>query len=83
MKHLCPACHWPHLKEAPRAKSGGGSYEICPSCGFQPGVTDDDEGHTPAAWRKEWRKRGMPWASVAQPAPANWDPAAQMKKPAH
>ena len=80
MKHLCPACHWPHLKEVPRSKSGGGSYEICPSCGFQSGVTDDDAGHTPVGWRKDWTKRGMPWSSIAHPAPAGWDPAEQMKK---
>jgi hypothetical protein len=80
MNHLCPACHWPHLLEAPRSKSGGGSYEICPCCGFQSGVTDDDEGHTPAEWRKLWAKRGKPWSSVAQAAPVGWDAAKQQKK---
>ena len=81
MKHVCPACHWPHLHEAPRGKSGGASYEICPSCGFQIGVSDDDAGHTPAAWRAAWVKRGMPWSSVAEPIPASWDPARQLKRP--
>ena len=80
MKHVCPACHWPHLQEAPRSRSSGASYEICPSCGFQSGVTDDDEGHTAAAWRTAWKKRGMPWSSVAHSSPADWDPAAQVKK---
>ncbi|MCE9609458.1 MAG: hypothetical protein K8R23_04465 [Chthoniobacter sp.] len=80
MKHVCPACYWPHLSEVPRSKSGGGSYEICPSCGFQPGVTDDDDGTTPEAWRKRWVKRGSPWSSAGQPAPAGWNPAAQLKQ---
>ena len=80
MKHVCPACHWPHLREAPRAKSGGASYEICPSCGFQFGVSDDDAGHTPAAWRADWIVRGMPWSSTAQPAPAGWDAVKQLKR---
>jgi hypothetical protein len=80
MKYSCPACHWPNLEEAPRGKSGGGSYEICPSCGFQPGVSDDDDGVTPATWRKVWIKRGMPWSSVGRPAPAGWNPGEQVKK---
>lgn len=79
MKHLCPACHWPHLKEEPRSKSGGASYEICPACGFQSGVTDDDKGQAPAQWRADWVKRGMPWSSVAGPAPAGWNPATILK----
>ena len=77
--HTCTACGWPRLKEAPHAH-GGGSYEICPSCGFQPGVTDDDEGITPAAHRAAWLRQGMPWTSVARPAPKGWQPAEQVKK---
>lgn len=78
--HVCPVCGWPHLHEAPRGKSGGGSYEICPSCGFEFGVSDDDCGHTHAGWRETWVKRGMPWSSTGKPAPAGWDPAAQLKR---
>ena len=77
--HSCPVCGWPKLHEAPRAKSGGGSYEICPSCGFEFGVSDDDAGHTHASWREAWVKRGMPWSSTSQPAPAGWDPATQIR----
>jgi hypothetical protein len=32
--------------------SGGGSYEICPSCGFRFGATDNDEGISYASWRQ-------------------------------
>jgi hypothetical protein len=53
--------------------SGGGSYEICPSCGFQFGVDDEDRGETYAGWRERWVAEGMPWRS-ANPRPAGWDP---------
>ena len=78
MKHTCPVCGFPKLTAAPRSASGGGSYEICPSCGFQFGVTDDDAGYSYAQWRKVWAQRGLKWAS-ATPKPKNWDPAAQLR----
>ena len=78
MKHTCPVCGYPKLTEAPRSASGAGSYEICPSCGFQFGVSDDDTGYTYARWRANWKKQGMTWASVS-PAPKNWDAVAQLK----
>ena len=58
------------------SKRGGASYEICPSCGFQFGVTDDDQGFSYEQWRKTWRAGGMQWSSK-QPRPADWNPAAQ------
>jgi hypothetical protein len=79
MAHVCPACGWPHLHEPPRTAAGG-SYEICPSCGFQPGVTDDDEGLTPEDWRMAWIKKGMPWSSASLHRPAAWNPAAQLHR---
>lgn len=79
MKHTCPVCGFPKLSEAPRSKSGGGSFEICPSCGFQFGVSDDDKGFTYAKWRAQWKKNGMKWSSKSA-APKNWDAAAQLKQ---
>lgn len=78
--HSCLVCGWPKLREAPRSKSGGGSYEICPSCGFEFGVSDDDRGYTYQTWREDWVKRGMPWSSKARAAPVKWDPAAQLRR---
>jgi hypothetical protein len=75
MKHTCPVCGYPDLREAPRSKRSGGSYEICPSCGFQFGVTDDDQGFSYEQWRETWRAGGMKWSST-QPKPASWNPAA-------
>jgi hypothetical protein len=78
MKHTCPVCGFRKLTELPRSPSGGGSFEICPSCGFQFGVSDDDAGFTYASWRTAWQKKGMKWSSVS-PAPKNWNPAEQLK----
>lgn len=79
MNHTCPVCGYPKLKEAPRSRDGGGSYEICPSCGFQFGVSDDDAGFSYKQWREKWQAGGMKWSS-ANPPPAHWDPAAQLRQ---
>ena len=78
MPHLCPVCGFPGLAEAPRSLSGGGSYEICPSCGFEFGVSDDDDGHTYESWRAAWLAKGMKWSSRGQMQPAGWVPAQQV-----
>lgn len=79
-KHQCPVCGWGKLSEAPRTRSGGGSFEICPSCGFEFGVSDDDAGHSYEEWRAGWVKRGMPWSSHARPVPSRWNAAEQLKR---
>lgn len=76
MAHPCPVCAYPNLTEPPRAKSGGGSYEICPACGFEFGVSDDDLGHTYESWRNAWVAKGMKWSSRGTKQPAGWAPAA-------
>ena len=73
MSHSCPVCAFPKLKEPPRSKSGGASYEICPACGFQFGVDDDDRGISPGQWLKDWLKRGAPWSSSGIKCPRDWD----------
>jgi hypothetical protein len=77
VKHTCPVCGFAQLDEPPRGQSGGGSYEICPSCGFQFGVTDDDRGFSYAQWRKQWCKQGMKWSS-RQPPPLDWNALTQL-----
>ena len=77
MAYKCPVCGYPKLEEKPRTKSRGGSYEICPSCGFQFGVSDDDAGHTYAAWRENWLSEGMKWSSRSN-IPSGRDPVAQL-----
>jgi hypothetical protein len=80
MGRTCPCCGYPALHEPPRSASGGGSYEICPSCGFQFGVSDDDAGFTYASWREQWKKRGMPWSSKGIAPPSGWNPKVQLAK---
>ena len=80
MKHTCLVCGYPDLEEPPRSPTtGGGSYEICPSCGFQFGITDDDRGYSYDEWRKQWVTRGMPWdsAGIEEP-PHGWNPRKQL-----
>lgn len=82
MPQTCPVCAYPKLTEPPRSKSGGGSYEICPSCGFEFGVSDDDLGHTYESWRKQWIAKGMKWSSRGNKQPADWNPAAKLSSSA-
>jgi hypothetical protein len=70
MGHTCPVFGYPSLTESARSpRSGRGSYEICPSCGFQFGVTDDDLGYTYEEWRTKWIAEGASWSSD-NPSPA-------------
>lgn len=79
--YTCPVCDYPNLSEPPRSEFGGGSFEICPSCGFQFGVNDDDEGISYEAWRRRWEAAGMPWSSLALKQPASWKPVAKHVAP--
>ena len=72
MTHTCLVCSYPKLKLPPRSPSGGGSYEMCPSCGYQYGVDDDDRGITPAEWRRTWIANGAKWTSIGIKAPPDW-----------
>ena len=75
--YTCLVCDYPYLSEPPRSEIGGGSFEICPSCGFQFGVNDDDEGISYETWRKRWEADGMKWQSFNIKQPANWHPVAK------
>ena len=80
MPYQCPACGFPNLTEPPRSpKSGGASYEICYSCGFEFGYTDDLLEFTYESWRAKWISEGMKWSSKSVRSPDNWDPVAQLK----
>lgn len=79
--YQCPVCDYPNLSEPPRSEFGGGSYEICPSCGFQFGINDDDEGISYEQWRRRWEAKGMPWTSVALKRPTTWNPVAKHVAP--
>ena len=73
---FCTVCGYPELDEPPYSpRTHLGSYDICPSCRFEYGVTDDDKGFTHSQWRARWIADGMPWRRTAQAAPSGWDPA--------
>ena len=80
MCFTCPVCGFPDLDSPARTQESGGSFEICPSCGFQFGVTDDDEGVGYAEWRNRWIADGMPWRSRGLRTPSGWNPEAQLKR---
>jgi hypothetical protein len=73
----CPVCGYPRLNQPPQ-RDGVPSHEICPSCGFEFGVTDQASY---AAWRERWVQAGMPWwaKQAGQDPPLGWNPADQIK----
>jgi hypothetical protein len=80
MLNVCPVCGFAGLDAPSRSKTGGGSYVICPSCGFQFGVSDDDGGYTYEEWRKRWIEKGMPRDKGSTAPPADWNPSEQLKR---
>jgi hypothetical protein len=79
MPFICPVCGFPDLEEQPRGEATGGSYEICPSCGFQFGVSDDDQGITYEQWRQQWIDSGMIWDKGRTEPPTGWNPVEQLR----
>lgn len=81
MSNICPVCGYPELGEPPYRgtyKGGLGSLEICPSCRFQFGFTDDSKHITHEQWRKQWIEGGMLWRKGREAPPAGWDPKKQL-----
>ena len=86
MSFVCPVCGYPGLYESPYYSEGGGSYEICPSCGIQFGYSDGAGGNVDKRrrvhqeWRRRWVERGMPWHGVGRKSPPDWNPQEQLKR---
>ncbi|MBL9184101.1 MAG: hypothetical protein JNN17_18300 [Verrucomicrobiaceae bacterium] len=76
--HICPVCGYDELHEPPRNRTGGASLEICPSCGFQFGVTDDDKGLTYDDYRLQWIESGMKWSSKGKKPRKDWNAQTQL-----
>jgi hypothetical protein len=72
----CAACGIRGLQKPPYDAAGQPSYETCPCCSFEPGVTDEIE-YDVAEWRRRWVGKGMPFRHP--PPPDDWDPVAQMR----
>jgi hypothetical protein len=86
MPFTCPVCGFPDLDLPPRSpKTGGGSDEICPSCGIQFGYDDAAGGEEESRariyekWRKKWIARGMVWDRESTAPPQGWNPVEQLK----
>ena len=76
---VCPVCGFACLTEPPYwPGTQDPSFEICPSCTFQFGYDDLDQGFTYEQWRQQWIADGMPWRNRSRPAPPGWDPVAQL-----
>jgi hypothetical protein len=77
MKHICPVCGYDDLYD-PAYDNELGSLEICRSCNYQFGWSDDDQGYTHEEWRKLWIQKGMLWDEGYSNPPENWDPKKQL-----
>ncbi len=79
-RFMCPVCGCEELKKPPRSETTGGSYEICPHCGFQFGYDDEDQGISDEEWRRRWTAKGMPWFARTRLPPPGWDPLEQLRR---
>ncbi len=59
-RYVCPVCGYPWLDGPARNEAGEPSHEICASCGFEFGKTDDIAGHSYEKWRDLWIKDRYP-----------------------
>lgn len=78
MNFVCTVCGYDKLDEPPYDDKNRGNFDICPCCGFQFGVDDDDKGYTFKAYRDSWIGKGAKWF---QPdlKPENWNLENQLK----
>ena len=76
--YLCACCGYRLLELPQRNSAGGASHEICPSCGFESGYTDDELELSFENWREQWVSRGLPWSSKSQPKPEGWNPMSDL-----
>jgi hypothetical protein len=77
MEHTSPGCGYANLAEPPYDKTGGASFEICPSCGTEFGYHDASKSH--AELRKLWLAAGATWRSRAEVSPPDWSGIEQLK----
>jgi hypothetical protein len=77
--YMCFACGFEGLSEPARGVGGSAHYQICGSCTFEEGWSDDDQGFSFAHWRDIWLARGARWES-RRPQPDDWDATAQLAR---
>jgi hypothetical protein len=79
VSYMCPVCGYPGLHYPPRSFGISSVFEICPSCGFEFGYTDESQGYTFAQWREKWMAAGMRWSDPGNPPPPGWNPVTQLQ----
>lgn len=77
-RHICPVCGYTELSDPAYGFGDTPSFEICPSCSFQFGKSDFDEGFTFEEWRNNWVKSGMIWDKRRSTPPKDWNPQKQL-----
>jgi hypothetical protein len=84
LTYQCPVCGYTGLKRPIFQLSTDGehvpSFDDCPSCGYEFGVTDLDRNISYDEWRKAWIDNGRRWHSSVYSQPENWDAAAQLSR---
>lgn len=69
---MCPVCGYDRMLRPPAV-----GY-ICPCCGVEFEVDDDELSHDEL--RRMWIARGRPWFSRATQPPAGWNPVLQLER---
>lgn len=81
--YTCIVCNYDCLEEELYDEDGGGSFEICPCCGFQYGLHDyneiGDKEITYINWRAKWIKNGCKWHDKSMKPPVNWSAKEQLE----
>lgn len=70
MVHRCPVCLYGSLLYPPE------NHEICPCCGTEFGLDDEQETHLQL--RSKWIARGAPWFSHYTLPPPGWSGIEQL-----
>lgn len=73
--HVCPVCGYEKMLRPPA------SGYICPCCGVQFELDDDELSHREL--RRRWIEHGMAWFSRATVPPVNWNPIIQLNDAGH
>lgn len=77
--YQCPVCGFDGLEDPAYGTEGEPSHEICESCGFQFGFSDQSQGYTFEQWREAWVRDGCRWQSVGVPQPEGWNATEQLR----
>ncbi|MDR3450745.1 MAG: hypothetical protein P4M15_13550 [Alphaproteobacteria bacterium] len=79
LENICPVCGYPELSEPAYNEYKNPSFDICSSCGYQFGKTDDDNHITHEQWRSQWIANGMIWDKGYSKPPKGWNPEQQLQ----